>query len=188
LLHGGREGFLPRLFSRIEIAEQADQCCENTTRLSAKDFLECPIGNAHVHGGLLAFMADCLRSWPTGCVHARRARARPHLSLRRPDGPHFDAAVFGAGDPRCNGNGLVQVLRLDQVVAPNCSRVSANGPSVAAIWPLRTLTVVAEEVGLSRSPALNWPALMIPLVKSVYSAVIDAMADAVLPAISASLA
>jgi len=58
LFYGSSEGLLPRLFGRIEIAEQADQCCENTTRLSAKDFFDQTIDNAHVHGGSPAYMPE----------------------------------------------------------------------------------------------------------------------------------
>ena len=49
LLQRGGECFLPRLFGQIEIAEQADQCCENTTRLSAKDCFDCLIGSVCGH-------------------------------------------------------------------------------------------------------------------------------------------
>ena len=56
-----------------------------------------------------------------------------------------------------------------------------------AVLPLRTLTVDAVEVGLSRSPALNCPAWMIPLVNSVYSAVMVVMAAGDIFAKSASL-
>jgi len=40
LFNGGGKCFLPRFLGQIEIAEQADQCREDPTRLSAKDFLD----------------------------------------------------------------------------------------------------------------------------------------------------
>src|SRR6185312_1054566 len=61
LLDGGREGLLPRLFGQIEIAEQADQCCKNTTRLPAEDLLNYPIGHTG-RTSILPFLAPGMRA------------------------------------------------------------------------------------------------------------------------------
>ena len=47
LFQRGGEGLLAGLLGQIEIAEQADQGCENTTRLSAKYFLMHGAAAAH---------------------------------------------------------------------------------------------------------------------------------------------
>jgi hypothetical protein len=95
LFHRGCECLLARLFGQIEIAEQADQCREHTTRLPAKYLLDFP-------------------------VYLARARhhARGHfLGGGRPDGSHFDASDPGAGYSRRNSDRFVEVLGLNQVVA-----------------------------------------------------------------------
>src|ERR1700724_1278312 len=83
----GGKGSLPSLFGQIEIAEQADQGCQNPTRLSAKDLCDDLVHQA--------------------CSHTRiQARASATSSLERPDRPHFDAAMLGAGDARRDGGGF----------------------------------------------------------------------------------
>ena len=98
-------------------------------------------------------------SWRTGPVsHVRtspRIRCAPAVfdGAEIHDRTHFDAASLCRRDFRGHLNGFIQVPRVDQVDPPSCSVVSANGPSVVAIEPLRTRTVVAVRTGCRASPA-----------------------------------
>ncbi len=90
LFDGRREGVLLRLLGQIEIAEQADQGCENPTRLSAKYFFNHLADriSAHRIGGLVRLSGQM-----------GRTSMLPYLA---------------PGNARRDGGGFIEILCLDK--------------------------------------------------------------------------
>src|SRR5439155_20884185 len=154
-----REGFLHGLLGQVQVAHRSGQRGHHTAPLLAKHPGHEGLGVATARFGALG-----RRVCHYGLTDISGCSTHGRTSIDPDRAPGIRVASSIASS---------MSLHSTRKNPPNCSVVSANGPSVTSVSPFRTRTVVADVVPCSSSPPLTTPRLAFSFTNESYPAMIS---------------